>query len=108
MIRLIKRFLKAGIIENTEYKETTEGTPQGSILSPVLANIYMYYVLALWFEKKIKPNFKGESYIIIYADDFVCCFQYQNEAELFMNKLLPERFTQLLNLFRLYELSVIP
>lgn len=91
MIRLIKRFLKAGIVEKTEYKETTEGTPQGSILSPVLANIYMYYVLALWFEKKIKPNFKGESYIIIYADDFVCCFQYQNEAELFINKLLPER-----------------
>lgn len=91
IIRLIKRFLKAGIIEKTEYKETTEGTPQGSILSPVLANIYMYYVLALWFEKKIKPNFKGECYITIYADDFVCCFQYENEAELFMNKLLPER-----------------
>lgn len=91
MIRLVKRFLRAGIVEKTEYEETTEGTPQGSILSPVLANIYMHYVLALWFEKKIKPNFKGESYIIIYADDFVCCFQYQNEAELFMNKLLPER-----------------
>ena len=91
IIRLIKRFLKAGIIEKTEYKETTEGTPQGSILSPVLANIYMYYVLALWFEKKIKPNFKGESYNTIYADDFVCCFQYQNEAELFINKILPER-----------------
>lgn len=91
IIRLLKRFLRAGIVEKTEYKDTTEGTPQGSILSPILANIYMYYVLALWFEKKIKPNFKGESYITIYADDFVCCFQYENEAELFMNSLLPER-----------------
>lgn len=56
IIRMIKRFLKAGIIENTKKIETTEGTPQGSILSSVLANIYMHYVLALWFEKKIKQN----------------------------------------------------
>ena len=91
IIRMIKRFLKAGIIEKTIKIETTEGTPQGSILSPVLANIYMHYVLSLWFEKKIKPNFKGESYITIYADDCVYCFQYKNEAELFINKLLPKR-----------------
>lgn len=91
MIRLIKRFLKVGIIENNIYMKSTEGTPQGSILSPVLANIYMHYVLSLWFEKKIKTNFKGESYIIIYADDFACCFQYKSEDELFINELLPKR-----------------
>ena len=51
----------------------------------------MYYVLVLWFEKKVQKNFKGESFIVVYADDFVCCFQYQKEAELFINKLLPER-----------------
>lgn len=51
----------------------------------------MYYVIALWFEKKIKPNYKGESYVTIYADDTVFCFQYKEEAEMFMNKLLPER-----------------
>ena len=69
----------------------------GSILSPVLANIYMHYVLALWFEKKIKPNMRGEAYITIYADDYVCCFQYKDDAELFFNKLLPDR----LNKFKL-------
>lgn len=91
IIRLIKRFLKAGIIEGTQYVETTKGTPQGSILSPVLSNIYMYYVLTLWFEKKIQKELYGESYIIAYADDFVCCFQYKAEAEKFINELLPNR-----------------
>ena len=91
VIRMIKRFLKAGIIENKQYMKTTVGAPQGSILSPVLANIYMYYVLILWFEKRIQKNFEGESYIIAYADDFVCCFQYKKEAEQFKNNLLPER-----------------
>ena len=51
----------------------------------------MYYVIALWFEKKIIPNFKGESYLTIYADDIVFCFQYKGEAELFMKELLPKR-----------------
>lgn len=91
IIRLVKRFLKAGIIENTKRIETKEGTPQGSILSPILANIYMYYVVELWFEKKVQKKFQGESYITIYADDFVCCFQYKREAEMFMNILLPDR-----------------
>ena len=91
IIRLIKRFLKAGIMEEGKYIKTTEGTPQGSILSPILANIYMHYVLALWFEKKIRMSFKGESYITIYADDYVCCFQYKKEAEQFYKELLPNR-----------------
>ena len=91
IIRLIKRFLKAGIMEEGKYIKTTEGTPQGSILSPILANIYMHYVLALWFEKKIRMSFKGESYITIYADDYVCCFQYKKEAEHFYKELLPNR-----------------
>ena len=91
IIRLIKRFLKAGIMEEGKYIKTTEGTAQGSILSPILANIYMHYVLALWFEKKIRMSFKGESYITIYADDYVCCFQYKKEAEQFYKELLPNR-----------------
>lgn len=91
IIRMIKRFLNAGIIENSKRIKNMEGTPQGSILSPILANIYMHYVIALWFEKKIIPNFRGESYVTIYADDTVFCFQYKNEAEIFMKNLLPKR-----------------
>lgn len=94
IIRLISKFLKAGIIENKRYYGTIEGTPQGSILSPVLANIYMHYVLVLWFEKIVKKKFKGESYLITYADDFVCCFQYKGEAEMFINKALPTRLSK--------------
>lgn len=80
LLRLIKRFLKAGIIENDKYEEGKVGTPQGSILSSILANIYMYYSIILWFEK-IKKQFKGYMEIINYADDMVLCFQYKNEAE---------------------------
>ena len=94
IIRLIKKFLKAGIMEEGSIKETTKGTPQGSILSPILANIYMHYVLILWFEKKVKRNFKGKSEIIVYADDFVTCFQYRDEAEYFYKELLPKRLSK--------------
>lgn len=51
----------------------------------------MHYILTLWFEKKVKENFKGECYITVYADDFVCCFQYKGEAEKFKNEILPQR-----------------
>lgn len=80
LLRLIKRFLKAGILENGEYIIGETGTPQGSILSPILANIYMHYSLMLWFEK-IKAQSKGYIEIINYADDMVICFQYENEAK---------------------------
>lgn len=81
LLRLIKRFLKAGILENGEYYKGEQGTPQGSILSPVLANIYMYYVLIVWFEVKIKPKYYGYIEIINYADDTIACFQYENVAK---------------------------
>ncbi len=80
LLRLIKRFIKAGILENGMYIKGELGTPQGSILSPVLANIYMYYALILWFEK-IKKISKGYIEIINYADDMIICFQYENETK---------------------------
>lgn len=80
LLRLIKRFLKAGILEDGKYIKGEIGTPQGSILSPVLANIYMYYALILWLEE-IKKISKGYVEIINYADDMIICFQYEYEAK---------------------------
>jgi len=80
LLRLIKRFLKVGILENGKYIKGELGTPQGSILSPILANIYMYYALILWFEN-IKRQSKGYVEIINYADDMIICFEYENEAK---------------------------
>lgn len=87
-IRYIKRFLYAGTMENMEYHESDKGTPQGGLISPVLANIYLHYVLDLWFEKRIKKQYKGEAYIVRYADDFICMFQYKNEAKQFYIELI--------------------
>jgi len=61
-LRYVKRFLNAGIMEGTELKESDKGTPQGGLISPVLANAYLHYVLDLWFEKAVKPKLRGEAY----------------------------------------------
>lgn len=68
-------------MENMKYHETDKGTPQGGLISPILANVYLHYVLDLFFEKKIKPRLKGEAYLVRYADDFLIMFQYENEAK---------------------------
>ena len=88
-LRYIKRFLIGGITEGTELKESDRGTPQGGLISPVLANVYLHYVLDLWFEKGIKPRLKGEGYYVRYADDFLIMFQYENEAGKVMQALIP-------------------
>lgn len=86
-MQIIYRFLKAGIMENGKYLESEKGTPQGNGASSVLANVYLHYVLNLWFERVIKRKLRGECYLIRYVDDFICCFQYQNEAEMFLKAL---------------------
>lgn len=88
-LRYIKRFLKSGVMEGTELKESDRGTPQGGLISPVLANVYLHYVLDLWFEKAVRPWLKGEAYYVRYADDFLILFQYENEAEQVMQALKP-------------------
>ena len=90
LLRLIVRFLKAGVWEEREWKGTDEGTPQGGIISPVLANVYLHYVLDEWFEKEYRSKCKGKAELIRYADDFVVCFEKQEEAERFQ-KAVEER-----------------
>lgn len=83
IIRLLKRFLKAGIMKDYHFEESESGVGQGSICSPILANIYMHYVLVWWFKEIVVPKQKGYAGIVVYADDFVCCFQYKEEAKQF-------------------------
>ena len=86
-LRYIKRFLIAGIMEGTERTDSDRGTPQGGLISPVLANVYLQYVLDLWCEKAVKPKLRGEAYYVRYADDFLILFQYENEARAVMEAL---------------------
>lgn len=86
--RLISRFMKAGVMDAGIRKDTPEGVPQGGPISPILANIYLHYVMDLWFEKRIRRQCKGSSYMVRYADDAVFCFQYENEAKEFYQQLI--------------------
>src|SRR6266446_1994097 len=80
MISLIQRWLKAGILEDGEIYPNEEGTPQGGSISVMLSNVYLHYVLDLWFERVVKPRLRGEAHMIRYIDDFVMCFQYREDA----------------------------
>lgn len=79
-LRYIKRFLISGYMENMKYYDTDKGTPQGGLISPILANVYLHYVLDLWFEEEIVPRLKGKAYLVRFADDFIIMCQYENEA----------------------------
>ena len=90
VLRMVKRFLKAGIMEDGEVRVSDKGTPQGGLISPLLANIYLHYVLDLWFEKVYRKGCEGYARIIRYCDDFVVCFQRKADADRFL-KALTER-----------------
>lgn len=87
------KFLRAGVSEDGEWSKTVVGTPQGSVISPLIANIYLFYVLDQWVEWWRKHHAQGEVYIVRYADDFVMGFQHRREAILFQ-KALKERLAK--------------
>ena len=85
---LLRRILKSGVLKADGTKEyPDEGTPQGGIISPVLANIYLHYVLDIWFEKRIKPRCEGKAFLIRYADDFITAFRFHKDAQRFYRNL---------------------
>ena len=93
ILRLIQRFLKAGTQEDGQHKASETGTPQGGVISPLLANIYLHYTLDFWFEKCIKEKCQGYAKLIRYADDYVVCFQVEAEAKHF-KKAMETRLKQ--------------
>jgi RNA-directed DNA polymerase len=91
LLRLIGKWINVGVIDDGRLQVTETGTGQGQIISPLLANIYLHYVLDEWFEKVVKPRLKGEAYEIRYCDDFILCFQYREDAEKVLD-VLTKRF----------------
>lgn len=87
IVRMIQRFLKAGVSEDGAIRASEEGVPQGGSISPTLANIYLHYALDLWFQKVYRKQCRGRARLIRYVDDFVVCFEYEEEAERFRTEL---------------------
>ncbi len=81
LLSLVWRNLKAGVLDEGKFKESEEGTPQGGVISPILSNIYLHYVLDLWFEKKLSKELRGHAELIRYCDDFIVCAQYRSDAD---------------------------
>ena len=87
-LRLIQKWLKAGILEpDGTVQHPEQGSPQGGIVSPVLANVYLHYALDVWFEDTVKAHCKGQAFLCRYADDFVCAFECATDAERFYRVL---------------------
>jgi RNA-directed DNA polymerase len=100
IIQLIGKWLKAGVMEEGRLQYTEAGTPQGGVISPLLSNIFLHYVLDDWYMKEVQPRMKGKSFLIRWADDFIIAFEDKTDAERVM-KVLPERFKK-------YKLNLHP
>ena len=88
LLWLIGKWLKAGVLDTDgQVLHPESGVPQGGSISPVLSNVYLHYALDLWFERVVKPRCRGEACLIRYADDYVCAFEYQEDAERFYTEL---------------------
>lgn len=93
LLRLLNKWLRAGVLSDGELLMSDKGTPQGSVISPLLANIYLHYVLDIWLEQDVKPRLAGAVHLVRYADDFVIGFQYRKDAER-VQEVLPKRFAK--------------
>jgi RNA-directed DNA polymerase len=91
ILRLIGKWLNAGVLEEGNVTFPEAGTPQGGVISPLLANVYLHYVLDVWFQQEVQPRLRGRSFLIRYADDFVMGFAYENDARRVL-EVLPKRF----------------
>jgi RNA-directed DNA polymerase len=87
VLRIVRRFLKAGVMEDGVFTASDEGAPQGGLVSPVLSNIYLHYVLDLWFEKRFARDCAGKAFLIRYADDYVACFEHEGDARAFLEAM---------------------
>ena len=94
LLKLIRRWLKAGILDTDgQVLHPATGTPQGGIVSPILANVYLHYALDVWFDEVVRPHCKGRAYLCRYADDFVCAFELESDAQRFY-AVLPQRLAR--------------
>jgi hypothetical protein len=93
VLRLIRKWIQVGVIEEGRLLVSETGTGQGQTISPLLANIYLHYVLDEWFENEVKPRLRGAAHEIRFADDAVLCFRYKEDAEKVM-EVLPKRFAK--------------
>lgn len=87
LLRIVRRFLKAGVLESGVFRDSQAGTPKGGLVSPVLANICLHYVLDLWFKKRYAKSCRDRAYLVRYADDFVACFENGQDAKRFLPEL---------------------
>jgi group II intron reverse transcriptase/maturase len=91
ILRLIGKWLNAGVMEDGEHRRTDSGTPQGGVISPMLANIFLHDVLDTWFERDVKPRLRGRAKLVRFADDFVIAFEQEGDAQR-VKEVLPKRF----------------
>lgn len=91
--RQVDRWLKAGILEEQEIRRPTEGTPQGGVISPLLANVYLHEAVDVWFERDVKPRLRGPAFLVRYADDFVMVFKHKSDADKVL-EVLPKRLNR--------------
>ena len=100
LMRLVGKCLHVGVLDGERFLEPTEGTAQGSSLSPLLGNVYLHHVLDVWFEREVRPQLRGSSALVRYADDFVLCFEHADDAA-HVGGILEQRF-------RAYGLTLHP